>query len=70
MCTTVKDGEQMALETLVDLFNWLGGVDPQATIQISPLGEPLLMKEFLKTLRKCKGVAGRFSSALLVRVVS
>ena len=70
MCTMVNDSEQMALETLADLFNWLGGVDPQATIQMAPLGEPLLMREFLKTLRKCKGAAGRFSSALLVRVVS
>ena len=44
MCTTVKDGEQMALETLADLFNWLGGVDPQTTMQISPLCKPSLMK--------------------------
>ena len=52
MCTTVKDGEQMALETLVDLFNWLGGIDPQATIQIAALCEPSLMKEFLKALNE------------------
>ena len=84
MCSIVKDGEQMALEALVDLSNWLGGVDPQATTQIAHLRESSeniaakiikilaqLMQEFLKILNgKVRGVSGRSSSASLVRVVS
>ena len=84
MCNIVKDGEQMALEALVDLSNWLGDVDPQVTTQIAPLRESSeniaakiiklfvqLMQEFLKILNgKVRGVSGRSSSASLVRVVS
>ena len=33
----VKSGEQRALETLVDVFDWLGGVGPQSTTQNAPL---------------------------------
>ena len=29
----VKSGEQRALETLVELFDWLGGVGPQSTTE-------------------------------------
>ena len=80
MRSIVKDGEKMALEALVDLSNWLGGVGPQATTQIAPLRKPVrniaakitkllaqLMHGFLKILnRKVRVVSGRSSSALLV----
>ena len=35
----VKAGEQSALEMLVDLFDWLDGLEPQATREIFPLPE-------------------------------
>ena len=35
----VKAGEQSALEMLVDLFDWLDGLEPQPTREIFPLYE-------------------------------
>ena len=84
MCSIVKDGEQVALEALVDLSNWLRGVGPRPTTQIARLREPSqnitakitkllaqLMQVFLKTFNgRVRGVSGRSSSALMVRVVS
>ena len=37
LCQAVKAGEQSALETLVDLFDWLDGLDSQPTAEIVPL---------------------------------
>ena len=33
----MKDGEQGALEVLVEPFDWLDGLEPQPTLEIVPL---------------------------------
>jgi len=35
----VKAGEQPALEMLLDLFDWLDGLEPQPTMEVFPLHE-------------------------------
>ena len=37
LCNAVKDGEQNALIMLVELFNWLGGLEPPASDGGSPI---------------------------------
>jgi len=34
MRAEVKDGEQSALETLVEIFDWLDSLEPQGTVEI------------------------------------
>jgi len=69
-CEAVKAGEQDALEMLVDLFDWLDGIEPQPQMKIAPLYKkhhtivaniiaPLTrhMRELLRKLEKAlKGV--------------
>jgi len=48
MCKAVISSEKNALGTLVELFDWLDGLEPQPTVMIrSPRGEPQAIEEII-----------------------